>query len=190
PYLLKSEIKSIPKEIPYISAKVDKINKFKKITDNTNKVKIGICWSGSKTNLRTINRSIEIELLIPILKMNKDFSFYSLQLSDRVKDFDKLPTELRPFDLSLYINDFSDTAGIIYQMDIVITIDSSIAHLSGAIGKKTLLLINYSSDWRWLINRNDSPWYPTISIFRQNKPCDWTNVILDLKDYLFDSYLK
>lgn len=184
PYFLKTQLNSIPSEIPYIFAKEFKINKFTNIIKDEKKLKIGVCWRGSKTNQRTISRSIDIELLKPILSLNKDITFYSLQLSDSINELYQLPVELRPVDLSSFIDDFSDTSAIIHHMDIIITIDSSIAHLAGAMGKKTLLLLNYSSDWRWLMDRNDSPWYPTINIFRQDKLCDWTKVVSDVRAYL------
>ena len=80
--------------------------------------------------------------------------------------------------------DFLNTAAIIKNLDLVISIDTSIAHLSGAINMPTWILLSYSPDWRWLVDRNDSPWYPSVKIFRQNKQGDWSKVILSVKKEL------
>ncbi|HIJ59762.1 MAG TPA: glycosyltransferase family protein [Nitrospirae bacterium] len=180
PYLLKTDLNSIPVDIPYIFARDSKIEGFKSLTSKSKKYKIGICFSGSKTNTRAINRSINVEELIALLKINRNISYYSLQIADSLGDLLKLSDDIRPTNLSQYLRDFSDTAGLIYHMDSVITIDSSIAHLAGAMGKETFLILNYSSDWRWLIDIEYSPWYPTIKILRQDKPFDWSNVIARL----------
>jgi hypothetical protein len=98
-------------------------------------------------------------------------SWYSLQTG-----WDK-PLPLPITDLTSHIRDFSDTAALIYQLDLVITIDTAVAHLAGALGKPTWVMLPYAPDWRWMMGRDDSPWYPTMRLFRQNQAGDWGDVI-------------
>jgi ADP-heptose:LPS heptosyltransferase len=86
------------------------------------------------------------------------------------------------------LHDFSDTAALIEQMDLVITVDTSVAHLAGAMGKECYLLIQYAPDFRWMLNRIDSPWYPSMTLFRQPKPKDWSSVIAAVRRQLAEKF--
>ena len=79
-------------------------------------------------------------------------------------------------DLGSHLQNFADTAAAIDKLDLIITVDTSVAHLGGALGKSTWVLLPFAPDWRWLLNRNDSPWYPTLQLFRQQRPGDWDSV--------------
>jgi len=97
-----------------------------------------------------------------------------------------LKSQTKINNLSSYFKDLADTAAIIKQLDLVITIDTVIAHLAGALGKPVWVMLNFDSDWRWLTDRKDSPWYPTMRLFRQQKIGDWNSVLKEVKDSLID----
>jgi len=182
PLLLQTDTTSIPSEIPYISAKAPDVTKWEPIFNShcTKKDRrVGLVWRGSKTNLRGRYRSMcisDIEALLSI----KDIKFFHIGKEDLSAEIQQLPSDLRPIDLSGQIGDFSDTAAIIHHLDLVITIDTAVAHLAGAMGKPVWLMLHYSSDWRWLIGISHSPWYPTMTIFRQNEFGNWQSVINEI----------
>ena len=90
--------------------------------------------------------------------------------------------------LSTYFNDLADTAAAIKQLDLVITIDTVIAHLAGALGKPVWVILNFDSDWRWMLDRNDSPWYPTMRLFRQTKIGNWDSLFIEVKQALIELF--
>jgi len=104
-------------------------------------------------------------------------NFYSLQKGERAADLTQLPPEVNVTDLSPLIDDFADTARAMAYLDWVISVDTSVAHLAGALGKPVWTLLCYSPDWRWLLEREDTPWYPTMRLFRQPAPGDWHSVV-------------
>jgi len=160
----KAYIKSI-KTIP-LSLDFDKLN-------------IGIAWAGNSQNTNNSLRSIELDLFDDILN-NEKINFYSLHLKDINEDINRFGYSEKITDLSLLINDFCDTSCIINQLDLVISVDTVIAHLAGAMGIKTFVLLQYSPDFRWLLNRNDSPWYDSVKLFRQEKFGDYSKPIQDI----------
>lgn len=171
PYIFETTLKTIPNKNPYLSPIKKKLSKnlfFK----SSNK-KVGIFWQGEKNHSNDKNRSIPFKLISQLFKI-PSIDFYSLQIDDekiKIKDMKNIK------DCSLYIKNFNDSANIIKHLDLVITIDSSIVHLSGALGVTTWLLLPLHPDWRWLLKRDNSPWYPSIKIFRQTKYNRWNNVI-------------
>ncbi len=106
-----------------------------------------------------------------------DIAFVSLQKELRDSDAQLLAADLRITDLGSQFEDFSDTAAVIAQLDLVIAVDTSVAHLAGALGKPVWILLPFCPDWRWLLDRADSPWYPTARLFRQPRVKDWDSVI-------------
>lgn len=136
-------------------------------------LKVGLIWAG-KLNPR--DRSCPLETLLPILSA-KGAAFYSFQIDDRRGDIDKLGLHAFVTDLGDHIHDFGDSAALMQAMDLVITIDSSPVHLAGALGVPVWMLQLYTTDWRWMVHRADSPWYPTLRIYRQDKPGDWSSAI-------------
>ncbi|MEQ9566483.1 MAG: glycosyltransferase family 9 protein, partial [Pseudomonadales bacterium] len=126
-------------------------------------LKVGLIWAG-KLNPR--DRSCALENLLPILSA-KGAAFYSFQIDERRSDLDKLGLNAFVTDLGDHIHDFGDSAALMQAMDLVISIDSSPAHLAGALGVPVWMLQLYTTDWRWLVDRADSPWYPTMRIYRQ-----------------------
>jgi ADP-heptose:LPS heptosyltransferase len=103
-------------------------------------------------------------------------AFYSLQKGVQAGEFAHLPSEVPLQDLSSQLNDFADTATVVTQLDLIITVDTAVAHLAGALGRPVWVLLSHWCDWRWMIEREDSPWYPTIRLFRQHQAGDWAGV--------------
>jgi ADP-heptose:LPS heptosyltransferase len=110
--------------------------------------------------------------------------FFSLQLGDAAHDPARAGTENKLADLSPLMDDFASTAALIEQLDLVITVDTAVAHLAGALGKPTWLLLSAAPDWRWMLGRDDSPWYPSMRLFRQAKLGDWSEPLAQLSEEL------
>jgi len=140
-------------------------------------VKVGVVWAGNPEHLNDHRRSIDLKLLVPLLAI-RGTSFASLQVGPRAADLNELKRRKPSIeDLSAALSDFVESAGAIAALDLVITVDTSVAHLAGALGKPVWLLLPWVTDWRWLLNREDNPWYPTMRLFRQSKGEDWADVI-------------
>ena len=145
--------------------------------DNDSKLKIGLAWRGSRRNHTPEPREIPAPFL-PELTRTNSAQFYSLQL-EQIENETAFTSDLIWANESL--TDFRATAQLIQQLDLVITIDTSVAHLAGTLGKPTWLMLPYGSEWRWLENRDDSPWYPSMRLFRQTKPDNWVEVLSNVK---------
>jgi len=177
PAIFGTDIDTIPTNIPYIYPP-DKVGNWISIVrDHPAKLKIGISWAGSSKHPEDHLRSMTLETLKPLLSLShtNDIVFFSLQIGERA--LTESDTHVPMIDLNVHVNDFADSAAAIDQMDLVITVDTSTAHLAGAMGKPVWLMIPVAPDWRWMLDRKDSPWYPTMSIFRQNELGDWAFVI-------------
>lgn len=136
--------------------------------------RVGVVWSGNIKNPMDHFRSIPFAELTHLFTVPR-ISWFSLQAGPHAKDYE--PQDPPFIDLSAELTDFAQTAAIMENLDLVITTDTSVAHLAGALGKKTWLLLDANSDWRWLLARSDSPWYDSLRLFRQQKNGDWPNVI-------------
>ena len=173
PVLFDTSPDTIPNKIPYLTANPALVEKWqKRLLRNNSKIRIGIVWSGVSTS----KKFCSLETFAPLAQL-KGVSFYSLQKGEAVKEALNIPKGMLFYDFSNEITDFSDTAALIQNLDLVISIDTSVAHLAGALGKRVWTLLPFIPDWRWLLDREDSPWYPTMKLFRQPSPGDWKNVI-------------
>jgi hypothetical protein len=177
PTAFKTDLRSIPFPERYVntSSYEDRLSKWSDILGSTQKPKIGITWSGNPNHKNDQNRSISLELLMNHLPNN--FEYICLQKEIQVNDLATLNESNVILDVSAHLNDFSDTAALIHSLDLVITVDTSLAHLSGAIGQKTWLLLPFVPDWRWLLNREDSPWYSSLRLYRQKTSNEWGGVL-------------
>jgi len=138
------------------------------------KRRVGLVWSGNPRHTNDHNRSIPLRLLSPLL--STDATFVSLQKEVRLED-QALLRESGIVDLSSDLTDFAETAALMSGLDLVISVDTSVAHLAAALGRPTWILLPYLPDYRWLLDRDDSPWYPTAHLFRQSERRDWAEVI-------------
>ena len=174
PLAFKTDIHSIPASIPYLSAESDRVNRWKDHLGHHG-YKIGICWQGMQ-NIK--GRSLPLAYFYALSQI-PTVRLISLHKGDGEKDLDSLPKGMRveTFDSTFdKTGAFLDTAAVMMCCDLVITIDTSIAHLAGALGVRTWVALKFVPDWRWLLNRSDSPWYPTMRLFRQKKLADWEGV--------------
>jgi tetratricopeptide (TPR) repeat protein len=149
------------------------------LPDNTKHLKVGIVWAGGELHKNNKNRSLSLEVLKPIFN-NKNVDFYSLQYGKRAQDLESYGLSTQIKDLSPCINDFADTAAILKKLDILISVDTAVAHLGGALGIPTWILLPYAPDFRWLLNTENSPWYNSVRLFRQPKVGDRQSVITQL----------
>jgi hypothetical protein len=137
-------------------------------------LRIGLVWAGKR--YPDPHRSCRLEDFSQLAAMH-NVQVYSLQVGVGAEQSFTPPYGMPLIDLTNQIEDFADTAALIEQLDLVIAIDTAVAHLAGALGKPVLLLLPFAPDWRWFLERSDSPWYPTMQIFRQKSPGDWGPVI-------------
>lgn len=174
PLACKTTLETIPTATGYLSSDVSKVRIWEERLGKKQMPRIGLVWSGNRTVGTNRERHFPLAELVPYLSHH--FQYICLQTDITAADQKTLveTPAIRQFDGEL--RDFSDTAALCECMDLVISIDTSVAHLSGALGKKTWVLLAFNADWRWLTNREDSPWYPTVRLFRQKSRGDWRGV--------------
>ena len=183
PLAFKTELDTIPFAQSYLSVRNNKQKEWEKILGETSKLRVGLAWSGSTIHKNDHNRSLTLQEMLPYLP--EDYEYVSLQKEVRESDKDVLATSgIKHF--GEHLNDFTDTAALCELMDIVISVDTSVAHLAGALGKTTWIMLPYSPDWRWLLDRDDSPWYPTVKLYRQDKIGEWISVLEKMKSDLIN----
>ena len=143
------------------------------------RLKVGLVWSGGEQNRINRRRSCPFAALAPLFEQ-PDIAFYSLQLGQNACDVTTAPAGAILKDLSTRIRDFADTAAAIAGLDLVLSIDTGVAHLAGALGRPVWTMLSYGGDWRYLRDRADNPWYPTMRLFRQPEPGDWPALIAEV----------
>jgi tetratricopeptide (TPR) repeat protein len=177
PRLFKTRLETIPADVPYLQAPKKTALRWKKRLASMAGLKVGVVWAGNPEHVNDDRRSLDPSLLAPLLVV-AGTAFASLQVGPRAADVGKLANGERPIDdLAGELSDFSETAGAIAALDLVITVDTSVAHLAGAMAKPVWVLLPWVTDWRWMLARQDCPWYPTMRLFRQNKLENWPEVI-------------
>jgi tetratricopeptide (TPR) repeat protein len=183
PGLFDTTLDSIPSDVPYIAADPCLIDQWRIRLNDGHKYKIGIVWAGNPNHKKDHNRSCSLSDFATLAEIPES-SIYSLQKGPATVEVDKWPGSEEIINLDNEIHDFADTAAIIANLDLVISVDTVVAHLAGAIGKPVWTLLPFVPDWRWLLNRNDSPWYPNMRLFRQARPNDWAGVFKQVKHTL------
>ncbi|MBE9092642.1 tetratricopeptide repeat protein [Tychonema sp. LEGE 07203] len=178
PHILGTNLENIPANVPYLAAPPNwqfSLNSVKRSYPVGNRnLKVGIVWAGSSEHLKDFVRSSDLSYFLKLLDI-PGVTFYSLQKKLSAGDLTLL-SQTSAIDLSDNLNDFADTAAVVSQLDLVICVDTAVAHLAGALGKPVWILLCFAPDWRWMLQREDSPWYPTARLFRQQKPGDWEEV--------------
>jgi hypothetical protein len=182
PYIFKTTLATIPTQIPYLRSDSAKVRYWQEKMGEKRKPRIGLVWSGGLRPDRPelCRRNIPLQKLAPLYRPEVDF--YSLQKGQPAEsELASLSLDewggSKPLDYTDLLHDFSDTAALVENLDLIITVDTSTAHLAAALGKPVWLLNRFDSCWRWLLDRTDSPWYPTIRLYRQPKAGDWDSVI-------------
>lgn len=171
-----TDFDSVPCSISYLRADEEKIRKWDKKLGAKTRPRIGLCWSGSATHKGDKRRSIPLVELSSYLPVG--FEYVSLQREIRETDKYNLNKNIEINLFTEDLRDFADTAALVCTLDLVITVDTSIAHLAGALGLNTWVLLPHTPDWRWMLSRADSPWYPTMKLYRQDNEDDWVSVLL------------
>lgn len=175
PLAFKTEANSIPTDIPYIYSDTAKVATWQHTLGKKAKPRVGLVWSGNTTHVNDNNRSLTLQQILPLL--GDWANWFSLQKEVRTNDAPLLSTQKIIRHFGEQLKDFADTAALVELMDVVVTVDTSVAHLAGAMGKAVWILLPFSPDWRWLLEQDDSPWYPSARLFRQSAPGDWEGVI-------------
>ena len=188
PLAFGTRLETIPSQTPYLSAEHHKCNAWRGRLGRHDLLRIGLVWASDPQNPIDRQRSLHFDQLAPILQV-RGCDFYSLQKGDHaVAQLHNSALSHRVVDWSAELRDFSDTAALMANLDLVIAVDTAVAHLAGALGKPFWLLNRYNTCWRWLLDREDSPWYPTAGLFRQDATRDWRPVIArvaaTLQDYV------
>jgi Tfp pilus assembly protein PilF len=175
PRFLKTTLDSVPAPVPYLRAPEKGPELPRDARAKSSDLKVGLVWAGAPGHRNDRHRSIPLELLEPLLT-HAGTVFYNLQLRPDLGGASH-PLEAQMINLASLIKDYSDTAALVAQLDLVISVDTSVAHVAGALGRPVWLLLPFAPDWRWLLGREDSPWYPIMRLFRQPQPGDWTAVV-------------
>ena len=175
PLAFKTTLDTVPADIPYLSADPQRRRAWRERLGDKVGPRVGLVWSSTSRHKNDRQRSMALQILGPLLHLGCEF--HALQKEVREEDREILSafTLIRPHMEELH--DFADTAALVAEMDVVVSVDTSVAHLAGALGKPVWILLPYAPDYRWLLARNDSPWYPTARLFRQNKIGDWEEAI-------------
>jgi tetratricopeptide (TPR) repeat protein len=180
PRAFNDELATIPRQVSYIQPYQHDAARWRRQLGTTSHRRIGVAWSGNPAHPDDRLRSIAMETLLPLLGRS-DCEFHAVQ-----NGVVSVPQEVR--DHSAELVDLAETAALMQTLDLIIAVDSAPAHLAGAIGRPTWLLLQFSADWRWMRERSDSPWYPTMRLFRQPRPGDWDSVIADVSRALDEAF--
>jgi tetratricopeptide (TPR) repeat protein len=173
PLAFATRLETIPSATPYLQA--PSTEAWEKRLPPHDRLRIGLAWSGNPKHREDHHRSIPLAALLPLLGCGA--TFISLQKDVRPDDAATLNLRGDIIDLTAHLTDFGETAALVSCLDLVISVDSSVAHLAGALARPTWLLLPFTPDYRWLLDRDDSPWYPSMRLFRQDASRDYTKVI-------------
>ena len=178
PHLMNTTLETVPARVPYL--RTPSADTFPVNSGAGGSLKVALIWSGGDAYKKNRIRSPALEQLLPLLRV-PGIRFFSLQCGPRSAELKKLPSEVQIEDLGSRVRDFADTAAAMGQMDLVISVCTSTLHLAGALGRPVWGLLSYAPCWRWMLGRSDSPWYPTMTLFRQPKLGDWAGAVAPME---------
>ena len=184
PRLLKTTLESVPADVPYLAADPEREKQWANRLGSQKGFKIGIAWAGNPKHFNDRNRSVEPTLFRPLTAL-PDVSIYSLQVGrdgEAGRVFGDDVTDLAP-----WLSDFADTAAAMKNLDLVLSVDTAVAHIAGALDRPVWTLVPFMPDWRWLLQREDSPWYPSMRLFRQDTQGDWQSVMARVREALIQT---
>jgi len=177
PLVFKTTLESIPARVPYLFPDPKLLEFWREKTAlSASGLKVALTWAGNPACKGDRTRSLSLDALAPFSQA-RGVTFYSVQKGDAAGQARQPPAGLQLIDLSPELHDFADTAAALCSMDLVITTCTSVAHLAGALGRPVWVMLQFAPDWRWLLDRQDSPWYPSARLFRQSARGDWNGVI-------------
>jgi hypothetical protein len=187
PLAVGTTLATIPATVPYVTPPPNLAEAWRTTLADLPGLKVGLAWAGSQTNTLDRYRSCRLESLAPLLDLPAgDVTFFSLQKgagSEQLHDSPRFAE--RVIDHTREFTDWADTAAFVANLELVISVDTGVVHLAGAIGKPVWTMLSTASEWRWLEqSRADSPWYPTMRLFRQERLHDWAGVARQVADEL------
>ncbi len=173
PLMFTTTLATIPWPGPYLHADPKLAEQWsQRMPPDPNRPRIGLVWAGRPDNKIDHKRSMRLDQFAPLSAI-KNARFFSLQKGPAAAQTRRPPAGMELIDHTNDLRDFADTAAMIANLDLILTVDTSVAHLAGALGRRTWILLPRSPDWRWMLDREDSPWYPTLRLFRQKNRGDW-----------------
>jgi hypothetical protein len=185
PLAFNTRLATIPADVPYLQAPADAVERLgRRLASSGGAFKVGIVWAGAAGHPNDRKRSVPLELLAPLAGI-PNVKLFSLQKGPPAEQL-KAPSAPPVEDLARELDDFADTAAAMHHLDLVVSVDTSAAHLAGALGRPVWTLLPFSPDWRWLLGRADSPWYPTMRLFRQPKLGAWRDLFGEVTSKLRD----
>ena len=181
PAAFRTEFNSVPREIPYLSVGTDVKRRWAARLGPRKGLRAGLVWSGNSAHRQDRSRSVPLEALSSL--KDDGVELVSLQKEVRTTDAPSVASLCR-WHFGQQLEDFEDTAALISQLDVVISVDTAVAHVAGAVGARVWILLPFVADWRWMQGRCDSPWYPTARLFRQTERGQWSDPIQTVREEL------
>jgi tetratricopeptide (TPR) repeat protein len=188
PLAFETRLDSIPAQVPYLAVPEAARRKADSLQMAGSGLRVGLVWAGNPKHKKDRDRSIAFRMLERLFSAN-GVSFFSLQMDAVTEDLARANV-LGITDLAPEIEDLADTAALLQRLDLLISVDTAVAHLAGALGVPAWVLLPFAPDWRWLLERADSPWYPSLRLFRQPRPGDWASVMEAVHAALADEQAK
>jgi len=185
PRLLGTTLASIPAGVPYLTPEPERVEHWKRELGPPSGLRVGMAWQGSPGHRKDKERSIPLREFEPLARL-EGVQLFSLQKGQGVEQIAEVAGRFALTDLGSRLVDFVDTAAVLRHLDLVVTCDTAVAHLAGALGVPVWVALPFVPDWRWLLGRDDSPWYPTMRLFRQQTRGDWPGVFQRLAAALRD----
>jgi len=174
PRAFGTTLETVPSAVPYLTVDPETIERWRARLAGNQGLKVGLVWSGAAEYGHNARRAIAAERLAPLLGID-GVSWFSLQVGEKAADLARVPAGI--VDLSRELSDFSETAGALQALDLVITTDTAVPHLAGALARPAWVMLACVPDWRWMLDRDGSPWYPTMRLFRQGERGAWDDVV-------------
>ena len=189
PHVFKTTLNTIPSIVPYLHPVKNKAQVWSdRLAKKEGEVLVGLAWKGSKAHQRNVLRSLELISVQDLFGIDQRLRFVSLQKEGGASDIDSYSWAEKILDLTAELKTFDDTAALVSNLDIVVTPDTAIAHLSGGLDVQTVLMLPFVSEWRWLEQRSDSPWYPNTKLIRQHEHGSWVEAVAEVKHILMNTF--
>ncbi len=183
PLAFGTRLETIPAHVPYLPRPdEDRIQAWEQRLGPRHKLRVGLVWSGNRRHPDNVNRAMPLRALLPLLGC--EATLISVQKETSAEDQATLRERPDIVDLTAHLTDLDETAALMSCLDLIITVDTSMAHLAGALGRPTLIMLQHMPDWRWLLDREDCPWYPAAKLFRQTEPGNFADVVERVRDEL------
>ena len=184
PGVLGVTIENLPKQVQYINPAADKHAAWLKLLGPKKRMRVGFSWSGRRDAWLNNHKGMPFETMLELIKNNPHYEWINLQV-DVTAEEDQALADAGVTRYPGSVQSFADTAGLIAALDVVLSVDTAVAHLAAAMGRPTWLMLQwFATDWRWMLDRDSSPWYSTLRIFRQPSMGDWTSVTKKIEQYL------